>query len=1162
MALPILRKYGFGRSMDAVKKRFLHRCHMYRETVATHRRFFYLCFSVLLFSVVGLLTPARYRFGINQCAYYWTDLGMVHDLHGEKSLKDPSRESLARETRERDGSFLIKHVCVCERETICADTFDYQIIFLAFARFSAYFAYPIYGALFLTKCRYIHRFLATRFLGQVTFPELTRDPHELHSLLGRYVVFDNVWHSFWHILRWYLDSTKTNLNSFEGKSSMELLYTHQTGLTGLLMLFSLCLIVFPHIYQPLRRKLTFERRYSLHFFFWVYGLALTFHAPSGFSFYVMGTTLVIYTVDSAVCLIFHTHTIETIYATIISPQVLKLSFRAPENSKHFEGYCYLNIPALSKSQWHAFSIVRGFRPFDSVDQSSEIDERSQMVVHHYGGSVETQWLSLFISVAGDWTEDLLSLVTSRLKVERKRAFTESLEDVSSSPSESSSESSSVGTEVWVPGTVSDKKAEAEQKRLHLPFTTLSAYLYGPVKATNASLMYDAKYILAFAGGIGITPCLDLIQRESDSVTKAVCLVWMVRDLFLLEWMLGNLDWPEDAWVFVFFTNAQKMPLLVNNKKIESGLRKNQKVVLARGRPDLKTLPLQIMSNMQSDHPFPISLVKESEQVMSEVMGDDTENQGGAKKVGRAQIHAVLLKIIKKVVMDNWWRLQEDSDQNRSLFERMRTFHVKRVYSKDQILNQNLLADKACLTSLEKQLPKNCDEVAEKKVESPVESHQKGIASQTPRKEDEQPLTEVASGPASSIRRPKNRQRLASYVLSEALEEDENARAAALGASSSSRSVEESEEVSSISIRSFLRFWVSQEAYEDDEVIQLAQVVNYLERTVGEVKSRSATRSRSHSLTHRSRSAAGDQNFGTTCANRMLVSKTRGGAQKEEWKLSELSFSLAESLVAECMEILYPGFLEKLQRKLEKIETEDENAANIDTRVERGGVVENRSIEKDVVTATDATSPTKLSRLRDSVRLELDELGFVDMSPEAESVVELGDRSATNEVVDKLDFPNAPPLLRGRSAVRSQTAGYDKRHRERTGESVITRGSENRAVCKLWDSEGLGLATIELFASHVAMRERGTTSDRSKRRLSMTIDGHDLGNMVGSGSIQAQKSHLLKSATTSGEDGDSAPLYTADRWKWLYCGQSKSVIESLKETSNSLSVGLHVESFNW
>ena len=88
--------------------------------------------------------------------------------------------------------------CICPRETICADDL-LSMIFLTIARSTAWFDYPLYMLLFLSKANNLNNFLQkTALRCWINFS----DYHRVHSLFGIIVGLESTSHTFFHLLRW------------------------------------------------------------------------------------------------------------------------------------------------------------------------------------------------------------------------------------------------------------------------------------------------------------------------------------------------------------------------------------------------------------------------------------------------------------------------------------------------------------------------------------------------------------------------------------------------------------------------------------------------------------------------------------------------------------------------------------------------------------------------------------------------------------------------------------------------------------------------------------------------------------------------------------------------------------------------------------------------
>lgn len=170
--------------------------------------------------------------------------------------------------------------CICPRETICA-TNRYSIVFLTLARCSAFFDYPLYMMMFLSKCHNINNICRRTVLREwIGFGEM----HKVHRLFGVVVGIETMSHSFFHLLRWGLNG------------DINLLWENKTGVTGLIAGIITPLVCWPMYVPVLKHKMKFELRKGLHYLAVVWALALLFHAPDRI-YYLIGIPALIYAVD-------------------------------------------------------------------------------------------------------------------------------------------------------------------------------------------------------------------------------------------------------------------------------------------------------------------------------------------------------------------------------------------------------------------------------------------------------------------------------------------------------------------------------------------------------------------------------------------------------------------------------------------------------------------------------------------------------------------------------------------------------------------------------------------------------------------------------------------------------------------------------------------------
>lgn len=197
------------------------------------------------------------------------------------------------------------------------------------------------------------------------------DLHELHIYCGWTILICSLIHGVAHVARW------------AAQGHLSLLHSHFSGITGMIIFLSMILICIPM--TIFRKTIQYEIRKYLHYFFLVFALALCFHSPKsaipngGFAFYVFGSIIVWYLLDASYCTCFMTEKIETTKFDVL-PNGVQMTMNV---SKFFQrkgaqgGYCYICLPWVDKTQWHAFSL--------------------------FENPTNPQQRQIFVQAGGDWT---------------------------------------------------------------------------------------------------------------------------------------------------------------------------------------------------------------------------------------------------------------------------------------------------------------------------------------------------------------------------------------------------------------------------------------------------------------------------------------------------------------------------------------------------------------------------------------------------------------------------------------------------------------------------------------------------------------------------------------------------------------------------------------
>ena len=255
-------------------------------------------------------------------------------------------------------------ICICPRETVCVKNVR-SLIFLTLARLSAYADYPLYALLFISKANNLLGFLQRTHLSEF-FP--LNDMHQLHTFAGKVVGVEVIWHSFWHILRW----------SLEGE--MSFLTSHITGLTGLISLVLTPFIVWPMLFKTLKARLSFEVRKGLHYLSVVWGVVICFHAPARHIGIIMGIAVGIYGADWLYGYFFRVYRIPSLHFHRLGNAIEVTWENPPGFENHGAGYVYMCVPWVSKTEFHAFSVM--------------------------GHRTRPNHSSVCISTVGDWSKNL------------------------------------------------------------------------------------------------------------------------------------------------------------------------------------------------------------------------------------------------------------------------------------------------------------------------------------------------------------------------------------------------------------------------------------------------------------------------------------------------------------------------------------------------------------------------------------------------------------------------------------------------------------------------------------------------------------------------------------------------------------------------------------
>lgn len=131
-------------------------------------------------------------------------------------------------------------------------------------------------------------------------------------------------------------------------------------------------------------------------------------------------------------------------------------------------------------------------------------------------------------------------------------------------------------------------------------TVRPAWICGPfLSPFSTALNYDN--IITIASGIGITPALAVLDRYKN--LRRINLIWSCRDASLIEFFINMVQFPDDSYIFIFYTG--KDPLSLGDDAPPN-------VFVFRGRPDLEKVIIGMIYRIEQHVLLPEEIVKEGQ----------------------------------------------------------------------------------------------------------------------------------------------------------------------------------------------------------------------------------------------------------------------------------------------------------------------------------------------------------------------------------------------------------------------------------------------------------------------------------------------------------------------------------------------------------------------
>ncbi|KAF9941820.1 hypothetical protein BGZ75_006629 [Mortierella antarctica] len=390
----------------------------------------------------------------------------------------------------------------------------------------------------LPVCRNILRILRVSFLNKL----IPIDENIwFHKITAYSILFCTVVHSIGHYVNFYKMDHQYRIGTPGFKfTAAELLYKSPAGITGHIML--LCMVLMYTTAKQSQRNKSFEAFWYTHHLAFIMLGALMFHGIGcivkdqngvcrgyeswkylliGYCLYIVERSIRSYRAR------LDTRLVKAIQhpAGVIELQIQKPSFKYKPGQ-----YMFINIPDLSKYQWHPFTITSS--PFED-------------------------YVSVHIRQAGDWTRAL----GTRMGVEKEerggnggggrggRAGGGSGRGVQAA---SGPKKSTTGPEKNIE-LVDDR---GEEIRVRAGFSMPEVKIDGPFGAPTEDV-FDHEIVVLVGSGIGVTPFASILRdiwyRANNNMplkTKRIEFYWVCRDLASLKWFQSLLATIEGSMMHV------------------------------------------------------------------------------------------------------------------------------------------------------------------------------------------------------------------------------------------------------------------------------------------------------------------------------------------------------------------------------------------------------------------------------------------------------------------------------------------------------------------------------------------------------------------------------------------------------------------------------------
>ncbi|KAG0043389.1 hypothetical protein BGZ83_011460 [Gryganskiella cystojenkinii] len=384
----------------------------------------------------------------------------------------------------------------------------------------------------LPVCRNILKLLRVSFLNRLIPID---EGIWFHKITAYSILVCTTIHAVGHYINFFKMDIQYRVYHKEGftMSAAELLYKSPAGVTGHIML--LCMVLMYTTAKQTQRNKSFESFWYTHHLAFVFLGSLMFHGIGcivkdiegncrgyrSYRFLLVG--YILYIIERGVRMYRSRQETRLVKAIQHPAGVIELQIQKPSFQYKPGQYLFINVPDVSKYQWHPFTITSS--PFED-------------------------YVSVHIRQVGDWTRAL----GSRMGVEK--------EERGGKPGGGAgARQAAVSGPARPYGARPEKNVElvddrGQEIRVRAGFSMPAVKIDGPFGAPTEDV-FDHEIVVLVGSGIGVTPFASILRdiwyRANNNMplkTKRIEFYWVCRDLASLKWFQSLLATIEGSMLHV------------------------------------------------------------------------------------------------------------------------------------------------------------------------------------------------------------------------------------------------------------------------------------------------------------------------------------------------------------------------------------------------------------------------------------------------------------------------------------------------------------------------------------------------------------------------------------------------------------------------------------